>query len=96
NYADVASSTSAEDNVLRLLAVLSGKGTRALEDLVCLNAGFGLLFMEKVGDVRDGIEAARKAVRSGAAVEQLKATIRVQNQDPAPGLQRLEGLLGRV
>ena len=96
NYADVATSTSAEDNVLRLLAVLSGKGTRALEDLVCLNAGFGLLFMEKVSDVRDGIEAARKAVRSGAAVEQLKATIRIQNQDPAAGLRRLEALLARV
>ena len=82
--------------MLRLLRVLSGKGTRALEDLVCLNAGFGLMFMDKVSDVRAGVEVARKAVRNGGAVEQLKATIRSQNQDPAAGLQKLEALLARV
>jgi len=96
SYADIAAAATPEENVLRLLAVLSGKGTRALSDLVCLNAGFGLLFMEKVKDVREGIEAARKVLRTGAAVEQLKATIRTQNPDPSAGLGRLEGLLARV
>ncbi|MEI9949951.1 MAG: anthranilate phosphoribosyltransferase [Pseudomonadota bacterium] len=95
-YADVAAGASPEDNVLRLLRVLSGKGTPALEDLVCLNAAFGLLFMDKVSDIREGLAAARKAVRSGAAVEQLKTTIRSQNQDVASGLRQLEGLLARV
>ena len=96
SYSDVAAAASPEDNVLRLLRVLSGKGTPALEDLVCLNAGFGLMFMDKVSDVRAGVEVARKAVRNGGAVEQLKATIRSQNQDPAAGLQKLEALLARV
>ena len=90
SYADVAAATSPEDNVLRLLRVLAGKGSRPLEDLVCLNAAFGLLFMDKVSDVRQGLEVARKVVRGGAAVEQLKAAIRSQNQDANAGLAQLE------
>jgi anthranilate phosphoribosyltransferase len=96
SYADVAAADSAEENVLRLLRVLSGKGTPALEDLVCLNAAVGLLFMDKVSDVRQGLEAARQVVRGGAAVQQLKATIRSQNRDPSAGLARLDGLLARL
>ncbi len=96
SYAEVAAAASPEDNVLRLLRVLSGKGTAALEDLVCLNAAFGLLFMDKVKDVREGLDVARKAVQSGAAVEQLKATIRTQNRDASAGLGQLESLLARV
>jgi len=46
--------------------------------------------------VRAGLEAARQVVRSGAALEQLKVTIRSQNEDPNPGLARLETLLARV
>lgn len=95
-YADIAAGTSPEDNVLRLLRVLAGKGTAPLEDLVCLNAAYGLLFMDKVSDVRQGLETARRAIRGGAALEQLKATIRVQNPDPNAGLARLESLLARV
>ena len=96
SYADVAAGASAEENVLRLLRVLAGKGTRALEDLVCLNAAFGLLFMDKVTDVEQGLEAARQVVQSGAALEQLRVTIRSQNQDPSAGLGRLESLLTRI
>jgi len=95
-YADVAAGASPEENVLRLLRVLSGKGTKPYEDLVCLNAGFGLLFMDKVGDVRQGIEAARQVIKNGAAMEQLRATIRSQNEAPNAGLSQLEGLLSRL
>jgi len=96
SYAEIAAAATPEDNVLGLLRVLSGKGSQALEDLVCLNAAFGLLFMDKVSDVRQGLEAARKVVHGGAALAQLKATIRSQNQDPNSGLARLEALLSRV
>jgi len=96
SYADIAAAASPEENVLRLLRVLAGKGSQALEDLVCLNAAFGLLFMDKVSDVRQGLEAARKVVHGGAAVAQLKTTIRSQNQDPNAGLARLEAMLSRV
>lgn len=95
-YADVAAADSPQENVLRLLRVLSGKGTKAFEDLVCLNAAVGLLFMDKVADVRQGLEVARKVVRGGAAVEQLKATIRSQNRDANAGLQQLDALLARA
>ena len=52
--------------------------------------------MDKVSDVRQGLEAARTVIRRGAALEQLKATIRSQNQNPDAGLSRLEALLARV
>jgi anthranilate phosphoribosyltransferase len=96
SYAEVAAASTPEANVLRLLQVLSGKGTRPFEDLVCLNAGFGLLFMDKVSDIRAGVETARQAIRSGAALAQLKATIRIQNRDPNAGLAQLEALLARA
>jgi len=96
SYADVAAAASPQENVLCLLRVLAGKGSRPFEDLVCLNAAFGLLFMDKVSDVRQGLEVARKVVRGGAAVEQLKAAIRSQNQDANAGLAQLDDLLARV
>ena len=95
-YADVAPGQTREDNILRLARVLVGKEQGPMEDLICLNAAFGLLFMGKVNDVRQGLEATRKAVRSGAALEQLKQAIRHQNEEPSAGLRRLEALLAQA
>ncbi len=95
-YADVAPGQSREENVLRLARVLANQEQGPMEDLVCLNAAFGLLFMGKVSDVRQGLEVTRKAIRSGAAIEQLKSAIRCQNQDASVGLSRLDALLAQV
>ena len=95
-YADVAPGQSREDNVLRLARVLVGKEQGPMEDLICLNAAFGLLFMDKAKDIRQALEVTRQVVRSGAALEQLKQAIRHQNEDASPGLARLDAVLARV
>jgi anthranilate phosphoribosyltransferase len=94
-YADVAAASTREDNVLRLLRVLSGRDDGPLADLVCLNVAFCLQFMDKVSDLRQGIELARKTVHDGLAVLQLRKTIRAQNEAPAAGLAQFEAMLAR-
>lgn len=92
-YADVTAGSTREENLSRLARVLSGRDDGPLADLICLNAAFCLLLMDKVSHVREGVELGRRAVHSGKAVEQLKQTIRAQNQNPDAGLAQLDRIL---
>jgi len=94
-YADVAAASTREENVVRLGRVLSGRDDGPFSDLVCLNAAVGLLFMDKVPDLRAGVDLARKTVHAGLAVEQLRQTIRSQNEAPDAGLAQLDAILAR-
>jgi anthranilate phosphoribosyltransferase len=89
----VAAGQTREQNLSRLVRALSGRDTGPVADLLCLNAGACLALMDKVSDVREGVEQARQALREGRAVEQLRQVIRCQNENPAPGLSKLEELL---
>jgi anthranilate phosphoribosyltransferase len=93
SYADVAAAATREDNLVRLGRVLSGRDDGPLADLLCLNAAFSLLLMDKVSDIREGVARARDALGSGAAIEQLKSTIRAQNEAPEAGLETLARVL---
>ncbi len=52
-------------------------------DIVCLNAGAGLLVAGTVADLPSGIEAAREAIDSGAAVAALAALVEVSQREAA-------------
>jgi anthranilate phosphoribosyltransferase len=95
-YADVAAAGTRDDNVARLAQVLTGREDGPIADLLCLNAAFCLLLMDKVANIREGVERARQAVGKGDAIEQIRRTIRAQNENAAPGLARLEALLTRA
>jgi anthranilate phosphoribosyltransferase len=59
-------------NAAALLSLLQGeRSPRA--DVVALNAGLGLLVVERVESLREGMEAARTSMRKGAALAVLEA-----------------------
>ena len=58
---------SPAENAARLIAILSGRGSEADTAVVALNAGALLMTAGKARDLRDGVSAAKDAVRSGLA-----------------------------
>lgn len=92
DYKDVESADTRDANARLGARIIAGKGNRAQTDLVAYNAAAALRVLGEA-DWKDGIERARHAMSSGAALAQLRALIEHQNRDPADGLARLEALL---
>ena len=92
-YEEIASSKTAPENVHRLALALAGRGSPAIVDILAANAASCLKLMGKVPDLATGVAQARAAVKSGAAIEQVRACIRAQNPEPAKGLAQLDALL---
>lgn len=63
------------ENAAILRSVLSGEIHDARRDVVLLNSGAALLAAGAAGDLREGVELARKSIDSGAAAEKLEALI---------------------
>lgn len=63
------------ENAARLRALLDGKGTRAEQDIVILNAAALLMIAGKAPDLRDAAGLARQALMSGAAGAVLRAYV---------------------
>lgn len=95
-YEEVAPAATPIDNVRAVARVLAGHDRGARLDLLALNAAACLKLMGKAPSLRAGVEQARHAVESGAALAKLRALIGAQNRDPAAGLARLDGLLAGV
>ena len=64
---------SAEENALKLEALLRGRLPGAIEDIVLWNAAGALTVAGVCGDVGDGLDKARGAIRSGDAAARLDA-----------------------
>jgi len=68
-------------------------GTRpdAARDVVLLNAAAGLVVAERAGDLREGLELARRSVTSGAALDRLETLVafsgRVRRRRLAPRVE---------
>jgi anthranilate phosphoribosyltransferase len=67
-----------EHNARELRAALDGAGT-AYRDIAVLNAGAALVVAGAAGNLREGVERARKTVESGAAKGTLERLIAVSN-----------------
>ncbi|MCA9548306.1 MAG: hypothetical protein KC613_28075 [Myxococcales bacterium] len=89
-FADIATADTKEGNARLGAMTMAGKGTAAHTDLVAVNAGACLYVLDKVSSYAEGTERAREAMRSGAAIAQLRATIDAQNEDPAKGHATLD------
>ena len=70
---------SREENAEHLRTVLRGKGGPML-DVVLLNAAAALVVGGKAPDLREGVQQAREAVASGAAIETLEALVKLSQQ----------------
>jgi anthranilate phosphoribosyltransferase len=92
-YEGIATRGSQAENARVVARALTGTEKGPILDVLTLNAAACLKLMGKAGDLAGGIEMAREAVLAGKAIAQLRALIATQNQDPAPGLAKLEALI---
>jgi anthranilate phosphoribosyltransferase len=95
-YEDVASKQDARGNALAALKVLAGRDDGPLADFLAANAAVALRLADKVQDLASGVDQAREALASGAALERLRGLVATQNSHPNQGLARLEGMLKQV
>lgn len=68
-----------EQNAETFLLLLQNKGPRPLQNLLALNAGFGLAVRGKAKNVREGVAMAQKAIESCAAHEKFLAYKKLSN-----------------
>lgn len=66
----------APENAAELRAVLSGKGRPAYRDAVLLNAAAALVVAGRADTLKAGVEQARSAITSGAALARVEALAR--------------------
>ena len=62
-----------------LTALLAGKGERAHDDVVALNAGALLMTAGVAQELAEAVETARDAIASGAAKRVLDAFVEASN-----------------
>lgn len=63
--------SDAAGNAARILAVFRGEDRGPLKDAICANAACALLVADRVGNVREGFEAARRGIEEGGALDKL-------------------------
>lgn len=67
---------SVEENVATIESVLSGEEHGPREEIVLLNAAAALVAAERAGDLREGIELGRTAIKNGAARGRVERLVR--------------------
>ena len=65
----------AAENAALLRAILDGQEHGPKRDVVLLNSAAALVAADKAGDIREGLELARKSLDSGAARERLERMV---------------------
>lgn len=63
------------ENAERFRALLSGKASKADENIVVLNSAALLLAADRASDLRDGVGQAREALASGKAASVLDSYV---------------------
>lgn len=80
---DIAGHPDPFTNVKLAIDVLQGRGEAAHNDVICINAANLLVIGEKAGDLREGYEMSKRAIRKGEPLEQLRSFIRESGGDEA-------------
>lgn len=70
----------AAENAELIERILAGKGTRPQEEMVLLNAAFGICVSGRTGTVTQALEAARESIRSGEATRALERFVSVSRE----------------
>lgn len=63
--------TTKDDSIKSTLAAICGKASQEKEDMVALNASAALVVGRVASDLKEGVEIARRAIKSGQAHEKL-------------------------
>lgn len=67
----IAQGESIEQNIRYCIDVLNGKGEKAREDIICINAGTVLYLAGKAEDLKEGYLKAKEVVKTGKPLEKL-------------------------
>jgi anthranilate phosphoribosyltransferase len=92
--AEIAATGQVDLEARRFISVLKGVGRySACEDFACLNAGAILYITGQVPEMRRGLDFARQAVASGAAIAKLREWAGCQGVAGGEGLRRFDSLV---
>lgn len=72
---DIVEGYDASQNAQFVVDVLRGRGERAREDVICINAGTVLYLAGKAGGLSDGYALAKSTVKSGRPIMKLREVI---------------------
>jgi len=95
-FAEIAAGKDLAAERCRFLNVLAGKEHHACIDFTCLNAGATLYVGGHAVSISDGVQMARHAIGSGAAIAKLRRWVAVQNTDPERSCANLEAELQQL
>jgi len=69
--ADICEGKDKEKNIRLVIDVLKGKGEKAREDIICINAGTILYLAKKAKDLKEGYHLAKEAIKQGLPYKKL-------------------------
>jgi anthranilate phosphoribosyltransferase len=98
-HADIAPLDDLRAEAVRFLQVVGGRGPQACQDAAGLNAAAVLYVAGQARDLADGLDQARQAAASGAALRKLEEWVAAQAgglEQRASGEARLSALLAQA
>ena len=68
---DICEGKDKKENIQLVIDVLKGKGEKAREDIICINAGTILYLAKRVKDLKEGYNLAKEAIKQGLPYKKL-------------------------
>jgi anthranilate phosphoribosyltransferase len=78
---DICEGKNKKENIKLVLDVLRGKGERAREDIICINAGTILYLAKKAKNLKEGYMIAKRVVKEGLPFKKLLEVIKESGGD---------------
>jgi len=78
---DICEGENKRENIKLAIDVLRGKGEKAREDIICINAGTILYLAKKAKDLTEGYKISKKIIKEGIPFEKLLEVIRESRGD---------------
>lgn len=79
---DICEGENKEENIRLAIDVLRGKGEKAREDIICINAGTILYLAKKAKDLREGYHLAKEGIKQGLPYDKLIEFIKATGGKP--------------
>ena len=78
---DICEGRNKKDNIKLVIDVLRGKGEKAREDVICINAGTILYLAKKAKDLKEGYIISKRAIKEGLPFKKLLEVIKESSGD---------------
>src|SRR3989344_5083722 len=78
---DICEGRNKKDNIKLVIDVLRGKGEKAREDVICINAGTILYLAKKAKDLKEGYMISKRAIKEGLPFKKLLEVIKESGGD---------------